>query len=289
MHAIYQNGIQLTEEDFYQQLHDTDIILVGEYHNNAAGHAVEALIAKELLSKTPTMAVAMEMFERHYQPLVDLFLKGDISSTALEKSTFASNWGGVENTWQDWYQPIVNCVKDFYPQGARLIAANASRSYVKIANHEGYAPLQQLKDQGNEMFEIPDPKVDVSEYIDNLNKLRSAGPMHAHAKNDSDDKKPSRPAMPMGRPGGFLDAQQLWDATMSHSVALAYQDHPKVLLFIGDFHVKRNGGTTQRVKHFLPDAKVANISILPMQDTTRYNSEHDGHADFVIYTQAPEA
>ncbi|WP_257283745.1 ChaN family lipoprotein [Endozoicomonas sp. SESOKO1] len=273
MWTVFSNGQRITQQHFFSQLQDADVILVGEFHNNAQGHQVEAEITREILSKTPSTAIAMEMFERQYQGLVDLFLQGHISANALEKATFASNWGGVDNTWQQWYQPIVNLVKDYYEQGARLIAANAARSYVKIASIEGYQPLQMLKEQGNTLFEIPDPAVDVTEYINNLNSFA----------------RPNVPAMAaLARPGGFLDAQQLWDATMADSVAKAYQNHPKVMLFIGDFHVKRNGGTTQRVKHFLPDARVINVSILPVEQPEIWNDEHTNHAEFVIYTQAPD-
>ena len=285
MGVCYKNGVKIPRQDLFEQLHDADIILVGEYHNNVPGHKIELEMTKEVLKHTPSTGVAMEMFERQCQPLVDLFLQDKISKEALEKSTFVSNWGGGQNTWQEWYQPIVNQVKYFYAQGARLIAANAARSYVKIANIEGYEPLAELKAHGNPLFEIPDPNVDVSRYIDRLNNLDPIRDLGGAESTQTGDAK-LKPRSPSSRSQGFINAQQIWDATMSHSVFMACQRHPKVMLFIGDFHVKQQGGTTQRVKKFLPEAKVVNVSILPVDNPYIWQEEHRGHADFVIYTES---
>lgn len=282
MYSIFSNGQAITLHQLIGKLCQADIILVGEYHNNVQGHKVEIELAQELLKHEPSTAIAMEMFERQYQPLVDLFLQDKMSAVCLEKATFASNWGGGEDTWADWYQPIVDLAKQYYPKGSRLIAANACRSYVKIANHQGYEPLEILKSQGNTLFELPDPSVDVRQYLKNLNEISSRGFGMPKVRSEG-TQMAGAPAF--SRPQGFIDAQQVWDATMANSVALAYQQHPKVMLFIGDFHIKQQGGTTQRIKHAVPDASVLTISIIPVEDINLWQAEHTGHANIVIYTK----
>lgn len=277
-HQIYtHDGQTVRWKQMMTAVNSADIVVVGEIHNNAYGHQLEAQMADQFLAGCNRAAIAMEMFDRRQQQFVNLYLDGSITARTLEKVTGSSNWGGSPDTWSKWYQPIVDSVLRHRMQGAALIAANAPRSYVKLARLAGFDQLQQLKTQGTDDFELPDPKVDDTRYREKFMNL-----MKPDSKIGQTKKMPMH-RKPMDYSSTFR-AQQVWDATMATSVVRALKTHHKVMLFAGNFHIADNGGTTLRIKHKQPHKKIVSISILSSKHVGTFNKNDQGHADFIIYT-----
>lgn len=263
----------------------SDIILVGEQHDNVAGHHLEAELADTLLCHTPQAAIALEMFERDEQGLVDLYLDGHIAAPTLVTLTDSANWGGSKNTWMDWYQPLVDHVKNRRTAGAALIAANAPRTYVKLARLEGFEALSLLPPQERTAFALPTPTVD-----DHAYRERFVALITPHTAHNSVDAEPgsgttsSRHAMP-DRVENYFRAQQVWDATIADSAVLALRHHPKAILIAGEFHLAYDGGTLQRVRHGAPRARITTLSILRSATQGNFDPADIGRADIVIYTR----
>jgi len=272
-------------------LAEADVILVGEQHDNVAGHRLEAELADALLRQTPDAAIALEMFERDEQSFVDAYLDGRIAAATLVTLTESENWGGGKNTWMDWYQPIVDHVKARRATGAALIAANAPRAYVKLARLESLAALEQLPASDRALFQVPDLAVDDRAYRDRFLATMQQHSAPAQAGQPAPKKKSTAPAgtppAPKIDPAAFLRAQQVWDATMAGSVLLARARHPKVMLFVGEFHVGFSGGTLARVRHGAPGARIATISILSSATPATFAAGDRDRADLVVYTRAP--
>lgn len=266
----------------------SDLILVGEQHDNVAGHRLEAELADALLQQTPNAAIALEMFERHEQGFVDAYLDGHLAAATLVTLTESENWGGGKNTWMTWYQPIVDQVKARRASGAALIAANAPRAYVKLARLENFAALDQLPAADLALFQAPDLAVDDRAYRERFLATMQQHSAPAPAGPPAPKKKPAAPSdlppAPKIDPAAFLRAQQVWDATMADSVLQAYRRHPKVMLFVGEFHVGFSGGTLQRVRHGAPDARLLTISILRSPTPDTFVGTDKNRADLVIYT-----
>ncbi len=142
--AVFSNATKekISYQNFIEEIANADIIVVGEYHDNGLGHEIEAQIAKDIIAIEPKTSIALEMFERDEQPLVDLYLDGKISAKNLETLTDSSSWGNKNNSWEMWYQPIVDIAKDNHANGANLKAANAPRHFVKLARLEGFEVLE---------------------------------------------------------------------------------------------------------------------------------------------------
>jgi len=251
-----------------------DVILVGEQHDDARGHELQRELVEALLTKAPNAAVAMEMFERDEQTIVDFYLDGRLSEEALIASTGAENWGGSEENWRAWYQPIVDAAKARAPQGARVIAANAPRGYVKLARLADHQVLTEMAAQlPQETFVVPDPGIDDQAYREQFVELMGGGEGGGHGHGMDLD--------------AFFRAQQLWDATMADAVLDAQATHPKVILLAGDFHVANQGGTTQRIRQTAPQLNVLTISMQQRAVTEPFDREDAGRADVVIYTLSP--
>ncbi|MEM0964721.1 MAG: ChaN family lipoprotein [Verrucomicrobiota bacterium] len=252
----------------------SQIILVGERHDDAIAHELEQRLVEELLAGFPNSAVTMEMFERDEQVFLDLFLAQAIDSDALAATTDVRGWGGEEN-WRLWYLPIVESVRDRVPEGATLLAANSPRSYVRLSRFAGHQVLSEI-DQNTllPLFAIPRDDVDEETYRTRFFEMMGGHAVAGKEEGEGLDIE------------SFFRAQQVWDATMAESVRMALAKHPKVLLIAGDFHIAQNGGVLQRLRHLDPFPVISTISIRPVEDPTSFRTEDAERADFVIYTRA---
>lgn len=315
-----RTGTRLDWTAVIDRLAAAEIVLVGEQHDNVAGHHLEAALTGALLRRQPRAAVALEMFERHEQGLVDLYLDGRLAAPTLMTLTESENWGGGQNTWMDWYQPIVDHVKAHRAAGAALVAANSPRAYVKLARLAGFGTLALLPAGERTLFALPDPTVDDAAY-----RERFFGTMRQHSAPGATapaaaERKPAPPVRKISNlrseqirtrkalretsapnreaagpvaprmaadPATFFRAQQVWDATMAESVARAHERHPQVVLFVGEFHLAHVGGTYLRIRHALPAAQIATVSILRSATPESFDPADTARADLVIYTPEP--
>ncbi|MEO0794458.1 MAG: ChaN family lipoprotein [Verrucomicrobiota bacterium] len=262
-----QNGQTSSWKLLRDQALQSNIVLVGEEHTNPIAHQLELKLVTDIFEHFPDTAVAMEMFERHEQAFVDLYLTDRINSETLFETTDSKGWGGSLENWSNWYLPIVDAAKSNHNAGGDLIAANAPRSYVRLARLESHEILKEIPTTAPQPFVVPDPEVDDSPYHERFVNLMTSYSSHTI---DTD---------------AYFRAQQLWDATMAESVANATAEHSIVVLIAGDFHVANKGGTTARIKHRLPGAKVITISIVQKTDPAQFDSSDIGRADFVVYTR----
>jgi uncharacterized iron-regulated protein len=134
------NGTALGWRDLMDAVAWADVVIIGEQHDDAIGHAVQLAVVEDTVARWPQAVLSMEMLERDEQPLVDDYFDGIIDADQLARLTFSENWAG-EGSWAAWYQPIIDAAKD---GEGRVVAANAPRRYVKLARREGYARLGAL-------------------------------------------------------------------------------------------------------------------------------------------------
>lgn len=69
------------------------IVYVGEKHTSAAHHAVQLRLIRALHLKIPQLTVALEMFDRSYQGVLDLWSAGRLDEDGfLRRSHWYANW-----------------------------------------------------------------------------------------------------------------------------------------------------------------------------------------------------
>lgn len=69
------------------------VVYVGEKHTSAAHHAVQLQLLRALHLQSPRLAVAMEMFDRSYQPVLDLWSEGRLDEEGfLRRTHWYANW-----------------------------------------------------------------------------------------------------------------------------------------------------------------------------------------------------
>jgi len=187
-----QSGKPMGWSDLINAIAWADIIVVGEQHDDAVGHAVQRSIVEDTCRIHYRAALSMEMLERDEQNIVQDYLEDIISAKTLAKLTHSENWGG-EGGWAKWYQPIVDAAKD---AGGQVIAANAPRRYVKLARKKGYAVVNTLPTERRRLVDCPGQIIE-GDYQDRfLDTMRQMHEEATAAAAEAAAEKPEEPVTP---------------------------------------------------------------------------------------------
>ncbi|MFM8698716.1 MAG: ChaN family lipoprotein, partial [Phycisphaerales bacterium] len=170
------------------------------------------------------------------------------------------------DTWDDFYQPVIDTAKR---ANARVIAANAPRDYVKRARTEGYEALAALPEEERALFALPEDDAPDT-YRARFRDFMSGG-----GEREVDEARLEE----------VLRSQRLWDATMADSIATAWKDMPrgaKLVHLVGQFHSEYDGGLVSEIRARAPWARILTVTV---QKGTAYalRAEDEGKADVVVY------
>lgn len=163
-YRIYKSdGTPATFADIVAALKKTDVVFVGEQHDDPVSHHIEKLVLEAMYDvHGDATALSMEMFSRDVQYIVDEYLAGLITESHFQQSS--SPWSNYETD----YKPLVEFAKE---KGLSVIAANAPRRYANRVTREGRASLMSLSDRALE-FVAPQPYGAASEkYTAQWNKV----------------------------------------------------------------------------------------------------------------------
>ena len=239
-----RDGKSLTWERMIEGFDDSDVIVLGELHDDHVAHLVQRAIVEDVADRRPGTILAMEMLERDEQPVVDDYHDGLISPETFTKLTFSGSWAG-EGSWDDWYLPIIDSAHE---RGVMVIAANAPRRYVTLARTDGFERLARLPDDRRRFVEWPDPPIGDG-YRKRFMDLMSDG-----GEREIDEEIAE----------SYFRAQQIWDATMAGSVAKnTPTDGGVVILMLGRFHSDFDGGTVVMLRRMMPEARITVVSLGP--------------------------
>jgi uncharacterized iron-regulated protein len=258
-----RSGAPLDWRDVLGAAAAADVVVVGEQHDDATGHAVQLAIVTDLAERFPGTVVALEMLERDEQAVLDDYLDGIIDATTLATLTHSADWGAKDG-WARWYQPIVDAARD---HGGTVVAANAPRRYVRLARLKGYDDILALPPERRGLVDLPVAPLP-EEYVRRFRELMGD---HGAAPAGEDDADPLR-------------SQRVWDATMARSIERAVRGGaPKVIQLVGQFHSDFGGGLVAEVRHLLPEARVFVVSLQRGEGTALREDDRD-RADVVVYT-----
>ncbi len=280
------DGGGLSWDDLAAMIDQADVIILGELHDDAAAHGIQQLVVAETTLRYPGSGLSMEMLERDEQPLVDDYFDGIIDAEGFAKLTESTAWAGP-GSWERWYQPSIDAARD---NGARVIAANAPRRYVRIARTDGWERLETLPAERRGLFAIP-PSMEMGEYRRRFDDVMSQG--HGEAEEESGSAEPQaaeeeardEPYVPDPELDAGFRSQLTWDATMAESIALAREaGMTKVIHLVGQFHSDFDGGTVRELRRLRPGDRVLTISMQRETAAFGLREEDRGRADVVIYT-----
>ena len=268
-------------------------------------------------SPAPTIFLSMEMLDRSRQATVDDYLADLIDRDTFIERMATTKWRHIVKEylsheinhwvfekrilrigWPDWennYQPTIDAAKE---GGAGVIAANTPwLRYTSLANHEGYARLNELTMAQHALFSKPKSLPEQSKYRERFwdvmvgRKEGEAAPEKEELNNpgkDSEKDEAVHPDLDDEMVLGAFRAQYLMDTTMARSIANVLEGGATAVIhLVGQFHSDFNGGTVQQIKNFLPEARILTISMWH-EDEAALREEDKDRADIVIYTGAEE-
>lgn len=277
---------------------ESDFVLLGENHGHALGLASASALWEDVIAARsvgvagveagrglPRPTLAMEFFERDQQKAIDDYFAGLIDEATFRKE---SGRGSAESgNYPRGHRDMVEAAKRI---GARLVAANAPRRYVRLARTEGYERLRGLSEEQRRLFRLPDV-MPMNAYWDRFVAVMGV---------TGDGKEGATPAEveAMSKKRSGLEAtfrsQVMWDWTMAQSVADARPTpggiSRPVVLVVGRFHTDETGGTVQALRRLAPmtetgEAKILVVSFVDGEapaDAPAARADLS-RADFVVY------
>ena len=210
---------------------DLDVIYLGENHDSSAIHQQQLEIITQLqqniADSEQELAIALEMFQRPFQPILDRYLAGTISEAELRKQTeYDTRWGF------DWefYAPTIRFARKWQ---IPLIALNTPAEITQKVAQSGIDSLE-----GSDFRYIPPLKeinLDSVEY-----RQRLADIYQQHVKEGQGNSTDA---------DNFFAAQVLWDETMAEAIALYHQQHgqAQIIVLVGKAHIMFDEAIPERV------------------------------------------
>lgn len=281
--AFDSKGRAVKLEEIIESLDNADVLFVGERHDDATGHAVEAELfrrADERYSqgagKRREVALSLEMFERDVQTVVDEYLSGLISERHFLLSS--RPW----NNYATDYKPLVE-----YARAHRLpvIAANAPARYVSRVNAEGPGSLSTLSKEARAWLPpLPFPEASAA-YASKFNSFMGIGTTTATPAAGTQSAQ-----QPAANPHGgmhLLEAQTLRDASMAYAISefLKHGRDPLVVQFNGTFHSEERMGVPEQLAHYRKKTRAVVVTIVPVKDSAVFDAATMSTlGDFIILT-----
>ena len=206
----------VSPEALFEKLAASDIVFVGEQHDQPRHH----LLQLEVLKRTHAKTLAMEMLDITQQAQLDDFLTGKTSEAEFE-TLWRKAWG------YPWaiYKPIFDYAKENHIRGKAL---NAPIAVVRQIAKGGLSSLtpEQRKILPAEVNPIKDPR-----YLEFVKKsLGGHGPVD-----------PVREAR-------MLEAMAAWNETMGQSLIDAAKDGGPVVVIAGSGHMFYDAGILESVR-----------------------------------------
>lgn len=266
-YQIYRNtGQKLTVMEAADLSAAYDVIIFGEYHDNAVLHQLELELLQGLFAVQPRLTVSLEMFERDVQQNLDVYLAGRISEQEFLDAS--RPW----KNYHEAYRPLMEFAKQ---HSLPVLAANVPRPLAAYVARTGsvagipadkavYLPREHVADKG--------------EYREKFIAYMSNSNM-AGMRFDSD------------RLENFYKAQCLKDDAMAESISdhLRQQPGRTVIHYQGDFHSRQRLGVVEKLQRLNPEVKVLVIAPVYAEDLDKLGSslqENQTAGDILVFVRA---
>jgi uncharacterized iron-regulated protein len=302
--AFDAKGAPVTLDQIVASLADADVLFVGEMHDDAVAHLIEAELLRRAHERygaggaagRRAVALSLEMFESDVQVILDEYLGGLISERHFLLSS--RPWRNYETD----YRPLVEYARD---QQLPVVAANAPARYVNRVTLNGPASLARLSPAALAWLP-PLPYAPASEpYAVKFRRFlnseaartqtppsttpptgqapTAAAPANPHASVPN----PHAAHVAHGRPTYLLDAQNLRDASMAYRIAefLGKNRNGLVVHVNGNFHSEGRLGVPEHLARYNSRARAVVVTIVRDEGYPNFDAPRLGPlGDFVIVT-----
>lgn len=240
-------------------------VLLGEKHDNADHHRLQARVVQSVFAAGRRPAIVFEMFTSAQAAA----LARHLAERPRDAAGIAEAVNWKASGWPDWamYQPIAAAALD---AGAPIVAANLDADQVRAVRRDGVAALDRAF-VARYRLDTPTPP-DVERAM--ADEIRDA-----HCGHAPDRMLPGMITVQRARDARFADV--LRDASADGGILIA-----------GGGHVRNDRGVPVFLRHATPDPRVISVAFLEV-DTGRthppeYGARFGGTLpfDYVWFTPA---
>jgi uncharacterized iron-regulated protein len=176
-----RTGRQVDAAEFWGKLGAARVVCVGEEHPNPHHHWAQLEVVSQLTPKGPypQLALAMEMFQRPFQAVLE-----DYAASRIDEAALLSRTGWAERWGYDFamYRPMLARV---IKSGGHLVALNPAKETVKRISRQG---LESLTPE--ERASLPELKLDDAAHRAWFDGVMAEMGGDAHAQNPHQSAPP---------------------------------------------------------------------------------------------------
>jgi len=245
-----KNGKKVSYKKLLKAAEGTQVVLFGEFHNNAISHWLELELTKDV-AENKVVVLGAEMLEADNQKQVNQYLNGDINQKKLDST--ARLWPNYKTD----YKPLVDFAKE---NKLQFIATNIPRRFASLVSKKGFEALEQLTDE-EKTWIAPQPipyDATLPGYVEILKM------MGEHTS----------PNMPK--------AQASKDATMAYFITKNLKEETTFIHYNGSYHSDNFEAISWYLKTYQPNVKIVTISSVEQKDLTKLDTENYNKANFII-------
>ena len=245
-----KNGKKVSYKKLLKETGAAQVVLFGEFHNNAISHWLELELTKDV-AENKAVVLGAEMLEADNQKQINQYLNGDINQKKLDST--ARLWPNYKTD----YKPLVDFAKE---NKLQFIATNIPRRFASLVSKNGFEALDKLTDEEkNWVAPLPIPyDASLPGYVEMLKM------MGEHTS----------PNMPK--------AQAIKDATMAYFIDKNLKDGSTFIHYNGSYHSDNFEAISWYLKTYHPNIKIVTISSVEQKEVTKLETENHNKANFII-------
>jgi uncharacterized iron-regulated protein len=224
------SGKVIAFEDLIAHLSSKDLIFVGEAHDNADHHLIQIQILQAVASRSASLTIGMEFFQKPQQAIVDRYVQGESTEKEfLEAVDWKKSWGFDYH----FYRSLMQFARE---RKHRVLAINAPNSLVRKVARTGLKSLD------------PSERDQLPKEIDLAQARHRAFLQEIYNEHSPRDLKDF---------DFFYEAQCLWEEAMASNLAehLA-SGKGKLIAFTGNGHIVNKFGIPDRTVKRAPASMV---------------------------------
>jgi uncharacterized iron-regulated protein len=221
-------GDPITFTQLLNDLNATRVIYAGESHDQIEHHQIQVRMIRALVAKGKDVVIAMEMFERSQQPILDRWSKGLLTEEEfLKKIQWETTWGMD----YELYKGVLDMAKTHH---LRVLGLNVPRNLVRKVAENG---IEKLLPEDRKML----PEMDLT---NQEHRAYIASIYQDHKQALSKDFE------------NFYEAQCLWDEGMAETLSGFLKssggEGKTVLVFAGSGHIAFDFGIPKCLYRRIP-------------------------------------
>ena len=258
----------VTEETLLQSVVESDLVFLGEKHDNADHHLLQAWLTDKFAASGRRPAVVFEMIGEERQDVID----SHRAKYPKDASGLGAALSWEKSGWPDWsqYQPIADTA---LRHDAPLIAGNLPRGQVRNVGRKGLSALPAARQQRLHLDETMQ-----ADYGNTMLEIVTKG--HCGL-------------MPRSALGPMVTVQRVKDAVLADNMIQAYAraETDSAILIAGGGHARRDIGAPQTAARLAPNAGIITVVFIEVDDSSTDPADYAGNFsaetlpfDFVWFT-----